>query len=174
MPLCRCVRSMLMFHGRLLEPEYVTMLNSVPYPRVKAFMATTALTIGRLARAAGVGIETVRYYQRRGLLSVPSPVGTFRHYTPETIDRIRFIKRAQELGFTLTEVQELLRLNDGADRSSIRKIAQARLEQIDTNLSDLRRMQRTLKHVIHECEHTKADLPCPIIETLTADTKPLN
>ncbi|TDU32441.1 MerR family transcriptional regulator [Panacagrimonas perspica] len=125
-----------------------------------------SMTIGRLARAAGVGIETIRYYQQRGLLPLPATVGAYRHYPVVLTERIRFIKRAQELGFSLDEISSLLRLEDGADRASIRKIATDRLQQIEQKLSDLRRMQKALKHLVSECEHTRADLPCPIISTL--------
>lgn len=125
------------------------------------------LTIGRLAKAANVGIETVRYYQQRKLLPVPPPRGAFRHYAPELAGRIRFIKRAQELGFSLEEINELLRLQDGADRRAIRRISSERLDQIESKLADLKRMQRALKHLIAECEHTAASKPCPIIETLS-------
>lgn len=124
------------------------------------------LTIGRLARAAGVGIETIRYYQQRGLLPVPSTVGAYRHYPRVMIERIRFIKRAQELGFSLDEITELLRLEDGSDRGSVRRISAARLQQIEQKLADLRRMQKALKHLLSQCEHTGSNLPCPIIATL--------
>jgi MerR family mercuric resistance operon transcriptional regulator len=134
-------------------------------------MTTTAngtLTIGRLARAADVGVETIRYYQGRQLLPVPSAIGAFRYYPQDSVDRVRFIKRAQELGFSLDEVAELLRLGDGVDRASIRQVAADRLSQIEAKLADLRRMQRVLKDLLAECEHTKADLPCPIIGTIRA------
>jgi Hg(II)-responsive transcriptional regulator len=133
-----------------------------------ASLAPESLTIGRLARAADVGVETIRYYQQRGVLPVPRSSGAFRYYPVELVDRIRFVKRAQELGFSLDEIMELLRLEDGANRSSIRRIATDRLDQIERKLSDLRSMQRVLKHLIAECEHTRADLPCPIIATLAA------
>lgn len=124
------------------------------------------MTIGRLARAAGVGVETIRYYQQRGLLPVPSTLGTYRQYPAEMAARIRFVKRAQELGFSLDEITELLRLEDGTSRDLIRRIASDRLGQIERKLLDLRRMQKTLKHLVGQCEHTAADLPCPIIATL--------
>jgi Hg(II)-responsive transcriptional regulator len=150
-------------------------LNSVPDPRVKGHFSvkasTTAsetLTIGRLARAADVGVETIRYYQERKLLPVPPSSGAFRYYPASLIERIRFIKRAQELGFALDEVAELLRLEEGVDRASIRHIATDRLAQIEQKLGDLRRMQKVLRHLVTECEHTGAELPCPIIGTLAA------
>ena len=127
------------------------------------------LTIGRLAKAADVGVETIRYYQERALLSVPEARGTYRQYPVAVIDRIRFIKRAQELGFTLDEIAGLLSLQDGIDRRSIRAIAAARVEQIEAKLADLQRMRRTLRHLLHECEHTKANMPCPIIESIASE-----
>jgi Hg(II)-responsive transcriptional regulator len=132
-----------------------------------------SMTIGRLARAAGVGVETIRYYQQRTLLPVPSTVGAFRRYPVELTARIRFIKRAQELGFSLDEITELLRLEDGTQRGSIRRIASDRLSQIEQKLADLKRMHKVLKHLVAECEHTRSDLPCPIIATLAmADRAP--
>jgi MerR family mercuric resistance operon transcriptional regulator len=146
-------------------------MDSSPVPQ--------SLTIGRLARAADVGVETIRYYQDRKLLPVPKSSGAFRYYSLSLVERIRFIKRAQELGFSLEEVRELLQLEDGADRASIRRVAADRLFQIETKLADLKRMQRVLKELVTECEHTRGDVPCPIIGTLrepsplaTAGTKP--
>ncbi len=129
--------------------------------------APGTLTIGRLARAASVGVETIRYYQQRGLLPVPSTQGAFRHYPVALTARIRFIKRSQELGFSLDEITELLRLEDGIDRGAIRRIASDRLGQIEQKLADLKRMQRVLKQLVTQCERTVADLPCPIIATRT-------
>ncbi len=134
-------------------------------------MPEGSLTIGRLATAAAVGVETIRYYQGRGLLPVPVPTGAFRRYSAAMVDRIRFIKRAQELGFSLDEVSELLDLEDGADRRSIRRIASDRLAQIETKVADLKRMQRVLKHLVVECEHTDAGRPCPIIGSLSVDRR---
>lgn len=130
--------------------------------------AAESLTIGRLARAADVGVETIRYYQDRKLLPIPPSTGAFRYYPVSLVERIRFIKRAQELGFSLDEVAELLHLEESADRASIRHIATDRLAQIEHKLADLRRMQKVLRHLVTECEHTSADLPCPIIGTLAA------
>ena len=131
--------------------------------------APESMTIGRLARAAGVGIETIRYYQRRALLPVPSAAGAFRHYPVTSIERIRFIKRAQELGFSLDEITELLRLEDGRNRASIRRIASDRLLQVERKLADLKRMQRVLKRLVVQCEHASVNQPCPIIATLADD-----
>jgi MerR family mercuric resistance operon transcriptional regulator len=124
------------------------------------------LTIGRLAKAAGIGIETVRYYQQRKLLPIPRRIGAYRQYPTELIGRIRFIKRAQELGFTLDEIASLLDLSDGAARENIRAIASQRIEQIKVKLADLNRMRQVLDRLVQECEHSHASQPCPIIESL--------
>lgn len=127
------------------------------------------LTIGRLARAASIGVETVRYYQELGLIPVPKKQGSYRQYPVALIGRIRFIKRAQELGFTLKEISGLLKLQDGSDRATIRAIANERVAQIESKLLDLNRMHQVLSHLVHECEHTKSGSPCPIIETLFSE-----
>ena len=127
---------------------------------------SNALTIGRLAKSAGVGVETIRYYQSRKLVPVPARIGSYRYYPIEIVERLRFIKRAQELGFTLNEVGELLKLNDGANRKSIRAVASTRLAQIESKLADLQRMRRVLTHLVHECEQTDTRAPCPIIDAL--------
>ena len=126
------------------------------------------LTIGRLARAAEVGIETIRYYQKLDLLPTPAPSGmAFRQYPLALVERIRFIKRSQDLGFTLSEIASLLALEDGTDRAAIRKIASARLGDIDKRIADLDRMRGILTHLIHECEDTGRTKPCPIISAFT-------
>ena len=123
-------------------------------------------TIGQLAKASSVGVETIRYYQRRGLLPVPKPQGATRYYSARLIDRIGFIKRAQTLGFSLDEVSTLLDLEDGRNRRAVQVVATARLAQVRSKLSDLRRMQSALGDLIERCRAT-ADLhPCPIIEAL--------
>jgi MerR family mercuric resistance operon transcriptional regulator len=136
-------------------------------------MTDEALTIGRLARAADVNIETIRYYQTRKLLPLP-PRGqsAFRYYPVGLIERIKFIKRAQLLGFSLDEIQELLRLNDGTDRVSIRKIARGRLEQIEVKLQELSRMRTALNGLIEDCQHSTQGIPCPIIEALMQPPRP--
>ncbi|MHB1198936.1 MAG: MerR family transcriptional regulator [Polaromonas sp.] len=128
------------------------------------------LTIGRLARTAGVGVETIRYYQERALLPVPSITGGFRQYPIALVDRIQFIKRAQGLGFSLDEIADLLALHDGANREKIRAITAERLAQIETKIAGLERMRRALCDLLTICEKTGHDHPCPIIETL-ADSR---
>lgn len=98
----------------------------------------TGLTIGRLARSAGVHIETIRYYQRRGLLPLPpKPPGNMRRYPPATLARLRFIKRAQELGFTLREIGDLLRLSAG-ECGQTRSLAERKRDDIAVHIKDLR------------------------------------
>ena len=130
-------------------------------------MNQTNLTIAGVAKASGVGVETVRYYERRGLVSQPKRgLGSFRHYQPVHVQRIRFIKRAQDLGFTLQEIASLLKLEDGADRRSIQRIAEARLEETRRRIADLRRIEGVLAHLLHDCA-THARAPrCPIIAAI--------
>ena len=132
-------------------------------------MPNAGLTIGDVADAAGVGIETIRYYERRGLVPQPGKAaGAYRRYGAGHVDRIRFIKRAQALGFSLEEIETLLELEDGADRRSIRRIAAARLEDTRRRIADLRRIEGVLAHLLHECEaHAKAH-HCPIIAAITS------
>ncbi len=129
----------------------------------------SGLTIGRLARAASVGIETVRYYQRRDLLPMPDPTtSAFRIYPIALVDRIRFIKRAQDLGFSLDEIATFLHLEDGGDRELIRQVAKDRLANIRNKLADLTRMELALTSMVKECEATGRASPCPIIATIAA------
>jgi MerR family transcriptional regulator, mercuric resistance operon regulatory protein len=126
-----------------------------------------SLTIGALAQSAGVGVETARYYQRRGLLAEPArSYGSIRRYGTPDAARLRFIRRAQDLGFTLEEIGELLKLQDGTDRRAIRRIARARLKQVDSRLADLQRMRDVLEHVVHDCEHSPGAPRCPIIDAI--------
>lgn len=127
------------------------------------------VAIGRLARTAGVHVETVRYYQRRGLLPLPPkpPRGT-RVYPPETLARLRFIKRAQELGFTLREIADLLRLGDGECRE-MRALAEGKHADIAARIKDLRAMQRALQRLIRACRDGP-QARCPIIQALADPT----
>ena len=127
------------------------------------------LTIGRLAKAADVGIETIRYYQRLELLPTPEPTegGSFRHYPLTLVDRIRFIKRSQDLGFSLDEISALLKLEDGKNRKAIRSVAKSHLADIARRIEDLQRMHRVLTHLVHDCEATGHAKPCPIIAALS-------
>lgn len=129
-------------------------------------MEAADLTIAAVAQNAGVGVETVRYYERRGLIQQPQKLnGAYRRYGSEHVKRIRFVKRAQELGFSLEEIETLLGLQDGANRVEVRRVAAARREQIRARIADLRRMERVLTHLLDECEAGKTPR-CPIIETL--------
>jgi MerR family mercuric resistance operon transcriptional regulator len=135
-------------------------------------MSTGDLTIGALAQAAGVGVETVRYYQRRGLLPRPARASGIRRYGRAEAQRIGFIKRAQALGFSLEEIRGLLSLQDGTDRASIRAIAGQRLAQIRAHLRDLRKMERALAAVLADCEHHPQAPCCPIVASLAAAPAP--
>jgi len=126
------------------------------------------LTIGQVAKEAGVHKETIRYYQALGLVPEPRrPPGSVRRYGAETVGRLRFIKRAQELGFTLEEVGKLLLLEDGQSCSETRKLAQHKLSLIKTRIVDLNRMRRLLEGLIEECAQGRQPRACPIISTLS-------
>jgi MerR family mercuric resistance operon transcriptional regulator len=134
-------------------------------------MDDASYSIADLADAAGVGVETVRYYERRGLVAQPArPGGGYRRYGGGHVHRIRFIKRAQDIGFTLEEIDSLLALEDGTDRRSIRRIAAARLEETRRRITDLRRIERVLAHLLHECAEHAGAPRCPIIAAIGSGT----
>ena len=146
-------------------------MHSVPWYGIKGVALNEELTIGRLAKAAGVNVETIRYYQRRGLVDEPSkPLGGHRRYAPSAATRVRFIKRAQQLGFTLEEVTALLRLEDGQSCRETRVLAERKLAVIEERIADLDRMRRLLKGLIAECVAGQRPRSCPIIATLTANS----
>ena len=128
------------------------------------------LSIGSLAKAADVNIETIRYYQRRGLVDEPSkPLGGHRRYAAAAAARVRFIKRAQQLGFTLEEIKDLLLLEDGQSCREARMLAERKLGLIEKRVADLNRMCRSLKGLIAQCAEGKRPRSCPIIATLSAE-----
>mgnify|MGYP005857630805 CR=1 FL=1 len=125
------------------------------------------LTIGAFARAAGVNVETVRFYQRRGLLAEPDrPHGGIRRYGAADVARVQFIKRAQRLGFSLDEIGQLLLLDDGTQCAEAARIAALRLADIRARLEDLRRMETTLSELAAACESQPGTASCPLIAAL--------
>lgn len=125
------------------------------------------LTIGRLAESAQVNVETVRYYQRRGLMREPSrPAGSVRRYSSDDVKRIRFIKRAQGLGFTLDEVTNLLKLEDGRSCRETERLALQKLALIEARIADLERLRETLRDLTGRCESGRGHIACPIIASL--------
>lgn len=124
-------------------------------------------TIGQVAARAGVHKETIRYYQGLGLVDEPPRrPGSVRRYGDATVARLQFIKRAQQLGFTLEEVKRLLQLEDGQSCGETRHLAEQKLAVIKERLADLNRMRRALEQLIGECEHGRRPRRCPIITTL--------
>lgn len=129
-------------------------------------MTSKPLTIGRLARAAGVNVETVRYYQRVGLVSEPpKPSEGFRRYPPETVGRLQFIKRAQRLGFTLQEIADLLEFGEGQCRD-MRTRAEIKRDQIIDQIHDLEALKATLDDLIRRCHAGQNKPHCPMVQTL--------
>ena len=121
-------------------------------------------TIGGLARAAGVGVETVRYYQRRGLLSEPArPPGEVRRYGDDDVRRLTFIRSAQAAGFTLNEIGELIALDESDDRARVRELAEARVAAIDGKIAELRQARDALAGLAGDCASSRKG-PCPILK----------
>jgi len=121
-------------------------------------------TIGALAKAAGVGVETVRYYQRRGLLSQPArPPGEVRRYGEGDLKRLKFIRSAQAAGFTLNEIGELIALDASDDRVRARELAQARVGAIDEKIAELREARDALAGLAANCAKKRGG-PCPILK----------
>ena len=130
----------------------------------------TELTIGKLADAAGVNVETIRYYQRRGLLEEPpKPLGGHRRYSADQIKRVRFIKRAQALGFTLDEVGALLTLDAGCECAETRALANHKRMLIEQKMADLAAMHQILADMIQQCDAGGGAARCPIIDVLARD-----
>ncbi|MFZ2653149.1 MAG: Hg(II)-responsive transcriptional regulator [Burkholderiaceae bacterium] len=125
------------------------------------------LTIGAVAAAAAVGIETIRFYQRKGLLEEPDrPPGGIRRYRRRDVARVSFIKSAQRLGFSLDEVMGLLVLEDGTHCDDARTLAEVKLAAVKDKLAGLRRIERALRTLIDECNESKGDVCCPMIKAL--------
>jgi MerR family transcriptional regulator, mercuric resistance operon regulatory protein len=124
-------------------------------------------TIGALADAAGVNVETIRFYQRRGLVPEPRrPSGSVRRYGAGELSRVRFIKTSQRLGFSLDEIAELLRLDDGAHCAEARRLAERKLEDVRRKLADLRRMEATIGLLVRRCRSARGSVRCPLISSL--------
>ncbi|HVY88350.1 MAG TPA: MerR family DNA-binding protein [Hyphomonadaceae bacterium] len=131
-------------------------------------------TIGWLAREGGVGVETVRYYQRRGLLKTPrrqSATGAsegVRRYAAEDVRRLRFIRSAQAAGFTLEQIAELLKLDAGVDRIRARDLATSRIAALDAQIAELEAARNSLRRLARACANSGAE-PCPIITAFESD-----
>lgn len=126
----------------------------------------TSLKVSELARAAGVGVETVRYYQRQGLMPRPADVGQsgagIRHYRAEDVRRLKFIRSAQAAGFALKEIGQLLDLEETDDRAQVRALARQRIAMLDEEIAAMTRARNALERLAGECERTKQG-PCPVL-----------
>lgn len=125
------------------------------------------LTIARLAQAGDVGVETVRYYQRRGLLPVPDRAGGMRRYDAADVRRLRFIRSAQAAGFTLEQIGELLALDATSERARARELARDRIAALDARIAELSAARRALERLAGECAKGDAG-PCPILTAFEA------
>jgi MerR family transcriptional regulator, mercuric resistance operon regulatory protein len=123
-------------------------------------------TISHVAKTLDINIETVRFYERRGLIAQPpKPDYGYRHYPEDTVHRIRFIKRAQELGFTLDEIANLLSLND-RPCGQVQGLAEHKLSAVKEKMADLRRLENALMGLLAQCQSNDDDSHCPIIDSL--------
>ena len=124
-------------------------------------------TIGALAEAAGVNVETIRFYQRKGLMPEPEkPYGSIRRYGDADLARVRFIKSAQRLGFSLEEVGDLLKLDDGTRCGEARQLAEHKLADVRRKLSDLQRIESVLSDLVARCSAVRGRVSCPLIASL--------
>lgn len=130
------------------------------------------LTISRLARAAGVGIDTVRYYERAGLLPEPPRRGSgYRDYPPASLQRLQFIRRAKALGFSLEEIRELLQLSTDSGRgvAGVKASAEAKLQLVDERIAELQRVRDGLRELVRACPGHGELQSCPILNALSGD-----
>ena len=131
----------------------------------------TGATIGALAETAGVNVETIRFYQRKGLMPEPEkPYGSIRRYGAAELARVRFIKSAQRLGFSLEEIGELLKLEDGARCSEARQLAEQKLVDVRQKLSDLQRIESVLAGLVARCSAVRGRVNCPLIASMQEAT----
>ncbi|MBN8739126.1 MAG: MerR family transcriptional regulator [Lysobacterales bacterium 69-70] len=134
-------------------------------------MSTQAMTISRLAAAAGVHVETVRYYQRRGLLDEPErPVGSVRRYGADEVSRLQFIRRAQAIGFSLDEIAGLLEVKGQRACEQTRQLTERKLAEVRGRLNDLRQLQADLERLLEECRRAQAGASCPTLDRLAHPT----
>ena len=132
--------------------------------------AMSGIKVGQLARAAAVNVETVRYYQRIGLLPLPSrDYGSIRRYSVDDLKRVRFIKRAQKLGFSLDDVAVLLGLSDGKHCAETKALAETRLAVVDEKIADLAAIREALKGLVAKCSKGSRGCGCPVIDALIED-----
>lgn len=132
------------------------------------------LTIGKLASASSVNVETIRFYERKGILKQPRKAGAFRYYPENYIHRIRFIKRSQELGFTLSETKELLdlRIKNQSKCSDVLKKTESKINEIDQKIKDLKKMKKSLEGLANCCEDPNIPLSeCPILDCFMSKGK---
>ena len=132
-------------------------------------MDLTGLSAGKLAKAADVNVETLRYYEKRGLLpEPPRKESGYRVYPESAVERLKFIKGAQVLGFTLEEIQELLdmRLDTKANRADVRLSATKKIDDIQEKIEALEQMKQALEHLVHQCHGDGSTAECPILEAI--------
>ena len=151
---------------RIVMP--VDTVSLLPYLTTDSItMTNNLMTIGTLANMADIHVETIRYYQRRGLVTVPEkPYGGIRRYDDNALARLHFIRSAQWLGFSLDEISELLKLEDGTHCDEARDLAERKLHDVRLRIAGLRQMESTLDDLVIRCRSTGDAQSCPVIHSL--------
>ena len=156
--------------GRVEIELFVHLGRLIPVVTTESSLMADYLTIGKVARATGINIETIRYYEREGLLPAPRrSAGGHRLYAPDRVQRLNFIRRSRELGFSMAEIRELLGIVDGDQVSCehVKQIADRHAEAVRLKIADLRRIEQTLRELSARCSGD--DVPdCPIVDALSA------
>ena len=130
------------------------------------------LKIGEVAERGGVNLQTIRYYEREQLLPKPPRLSSgYRFYPSDTVRRVRFIKRAQEIGFTLAEIRDLLaiRLDPSRESAEVRALAEAKISGIEDKMRTLQRMKEALRRITERCSGCGPTNECPILESIDSD-----
>lgn len=144
------------------------------YHRVYNELMKEEYTIGKLAKESGVTVETIRFYEQKGLIKQPSPKSGYRKYPFDDIIKIKFIKRTQELGFTLNEAKELLelRVKNNAKCGQVKAKAEQKLDEVEKKIKDLNKMKRSLRKMVDSCSNNEKSVSeCPILECFEKDKK---
>ncbi len=132
----------------------------------------TPLTIGQVAKRAGVGVETIRFYEREGLMEEPDrrPSG-YRQYPDVAVDRLQFIRRAKELGFSLREIRELLalRLDQSSRCSEVKRLAEAKISDVEAKIRSLKRIRTVLRNLTEACDEQRPTGECPVLDALSRE-----
>lgn len=132
-------------------------------------MKSSKMTISQLAKVGRVNLETIRYYQRLGLLPIPSETGAYRTYNEKNLQQLNFIRKAKQVGFSLKEIKQLIRLDANKDHSDIQKMTEMKLDELKNQINGLHEIYQTLAELVIKCNQDVHEITCPIIRTLESE-----